>query len=204
MGLFLGHSMTPIDRLRRKLQAHPPSTGLRCFLRHPEPEDRLIEAAVLVGLVDQADGWHLLLTRRSDTVRDHAGQVCFVGGSLEPGETPLEAALREAEEEISLPGRCVDVVGQLDRHLIANRFLVTPFVAVIAPFAAKIDPAEVASLFTVPLDFFLDDLNRLPDQRFNGYHGFKFLFPVPELGQQEIWGGTASMILNLKDVLHAG
>ena len=115
-------------------------------------------AAVLVGLVDRRDGPALLLTQRTEHLRDHAGQICFPGGRIEPGdESAAAAALREAEEEIGLDPARVGILGNLPAYQTVTGFRIHPVIGWISPpFELRPDPFEVAEAFEVPLHFVLD------------------------------------------------
>ncbi len=162
----------------------------------------LTPAAVLVPLVERADGLTVLLTQRTDHLAHHPGQISFPGGRLEDadgGDTVI-AALRETEEEIGLARKHVDVVGRLDEYVTGTGFVVTPVVGVIAPpFRLAADPFEVAEVFEVPLDFVLEPANHKLNRRIvEGRHR-----PFWALTYEErvIWGATAGILVNLSDVL---
>src|SRR5690606_4103734 len=105
-------------------------------------------AAVLVPIVDLPDGPRLLLTRRADTLASHTGQIAFPGGRLDPGETAVEAALREAWEEVGLDAHFVEPLGLSDAYETGTGFLVTPIVAWVRPgFSLVPNPGEVAEVF---------------------------------------------------------
>lgn len=114
-------------------------------------------AAVLVPIIDDGDPRRLLLTRRTNHLPTHKGQVAFPGGRLENDETPIEAALREAHEEIGLPASHVEVLGLLDDFpTIHNDTTVTPVVARIANLPPLTpEPGEVARIFDIPLSILL-------------------------------------------------
>jgi 8-oxo-dGTP pyrophosphatase MutT (NUDIX family) len=122
-----------------------------------EPHRPLKAAAVLVPIVDRSQGPQVLLTRRTDHLHDHAGQISFPGGRIDPGdETPEAAALRETEEEIGLPPTKVRLVGRLDTYIVRTGFEVHPVVGLVRPpFDLALDSFEVAEVFEVPLAFFL-------------------------------------------------
>ena len=115
-------------------------------------------AAVLLALLDRADGPTLLFTRRSPALPHHGGEISFPGGGLIPGEGPEAGALREAEEEVGLPPERAEVLGRLDDLVSVARFVVTPVVAAVreppATFAAA--PGEVEEHFELPLARLLD------------------------------------------------
>jgi 8-oxo-dGTP pyrophosphatase MutT (NUDIX family) len=158
---------------------------------------QLTAAGVLVPIVDRPDGATILLTRRSDHLRDHAGQMSFPGGRVEQGDRDaVAAALREAEEEIGLAPRHVEVIGTLDRYETRTGFIITPAVAVIEPgFDLKIDTFEVAEVFEVPLDFVLDARNHQRQSRV--WRGAERHFYVLPYGRHYIWGATAGMLVGL-------
>ena len=165
------------------------------------PERALTAAAVLVPLIDREDGLTVLLTKRTDHLHDHAGQVSFPGGRVDPGDRDAAAAaLREAKEEVGLDPQRVDLVGRLDTYVTRTGFEVTPWVGLVMPPIALVpDPFEVAEVFEVPLGFFLDPLNRKTESRvWQGTERFFYVYPWPGY---YIWGATAGMLSNLAEVL---
>ncbi|MDK9721417.1 MAG: CoA pyrophosphatase [Rhodospirillales bacterium] len=158
-------------------------------------------AAVLVGLVEREDGFTVLLTRRTDHLQHHAGQVSFPGGRIEEEDaTPSQAALRETEEEIGLHRSHIDLIGRLDDYITGTGFCVTPLVGLIRPpFDLTPDPFEVAEVFEVPLAFLLDPANhQLCEKEVKG--SLKRYFAMP-YGRHYIWGATAGILMNLYEVL---
>jgi 8-oxo-dGTP pyrophosphatase MutT (NUDIX family) len=159
-------------------------------------------AAVLVGLVERDGGLQMLLTQRHAGLSKHGGQIAFPGGRIDPGETVMAAALREAEEETGLPPHHVEVVGYLDGYLTVTGYFVAPVVALLRHgFAVAPQPGEVDEVFEVPLSFLLDTANRETHTReWNGLTRRYYAYPY---GERYIWGATAGMIKNLGDRLHA-
>lgn len=167
-------------------------------IRHPGP---LTPAAVLVPLVDRESGMTVLLTQRTAHLSDHAGQISFPGGHMEPQDPdPERAALREAFEEVGLPPEHVMPLGRLDDYETRTGFLIHPVVGIVTPpFPLKLDPFEVAEVFEVPLSFALDRKNFRIDRRV--YKGYERRFYVLPFEDRYIWGATAGMLVNLCDVL---
>lgn len=165
------------------------------------PECSLRGAAVLVPLIDRPDGMTVLLTRRTDTLPTHAGQISFPGGCLEPQDADaVAAALRETQEEVGLPPERVAVIGRLDTYVTRTGFEVTPVVGLVEPpVPLAPDPAEVAEVFEAPLAFLLDRANHRRDSRV--YNGATRHFYAMPWGNYYIWGATAGMLVNLCDVL---
>lgn len=159
-------------------------------------------AAVLVPVLGAGEGsLRLLLTQRTDHLRDHAGQISFPGGGFKPGESALEAALREAEEEIGLSRSAVHVFGEMPCYHTGTGFNVSPMVAFVAPDAPlRPDPGEVADIFEAPLDFLLDPHNFRRETRY--YRGaWRSFLAVPWAGRY-IWGATAGMLAQLSHIMH--
>lgn len=166
-----------------------------------QPADTLIPAAVLVPLVERENEFTVLLTQRTDHLRDHAGQISFPGGRVEPhDDTHEDAALRETEEEIGLIREKVEIVGRLDPYIVRSGFRVTPVVGFVQPpFDVVPDPFEVADVFEVPLSFVLDSENHRQESR--DYDGVSRSFYVLPYEDRYIWGATAGMLVNLSTVL---
>lgn len=166
-----------------------------------QPDGNLREAAVLVPLVDRPEGMTMLLTRRTDHLDDHPGQISFPGGRVEPFDASVEAAaLREAEEEVGLDPSLVRIVGRLDQYITRTSFSVVPVVGIVEPnYTTNPDTFEVAEVFEVPLAFLLDPANHQKHHR--EYRGMRREFYAMPYGDYYIWGATAGMIMNLYDVL---
>ncbi len=158
-------------------------------------------AAVLCGLVPRAAGLGVVLTRRAAHLRNHAGQISFPGGRLDPGDPDaLAAALRESQEEIGLAAGQVRVLGELDSYLTITGFRVRPFVGIVDPrFEAQPDRAEVDLVFEAPLDFLMDPVNRQRSSYMRGAER-RHYWAMPWDGHY-IWGATAAMLKGLSDRL---
>ena len=166
-----------------------------------QPQDDLTPAAVLVPLVEREGGLTVLLTQRTAHLNDHAGQISFPGGRVEPDDPSHQAAaLREAEEEVGLPPDRVEVIGTLDHYIVRSGYRVTPVVGFVKPpFDVRPDPFEVADVFEVPLSFVLDTENHVTETRTD--QGVERTFYVLPYENRYIWGATAGMLVNLTDVL---
>ena len=161
-----------------------------------DPDQLPMPAAVLVPVVDRADPT-VILTLRTDTVRSHAGQVAFPGGRIDPSdEGPIEAALREAEEEIGLPRNLVQVIGTVDTYRTITGYQVTPVLAVVPPdLPLTPQPSEVAAIFEAPLRHLLD--KRQQRLRTVEWRGAERTYFEIQWEDRRIWGATAAMIVNL-------
>jgi 8-oxo-dGTP pyrophosphatase MutT (NUDIX family) len=166
-----------------------------------KPMGELIDAAVLIPIVDRPGGMTVLLTQRTEHLNDHAGQVSFPGGRVEARDAgPVATALRETEEEIGLAPSHVEIVGQLDDYVIRTGFLVTPVVGLVAPpFTLELDSFEVAEVFEVPLAFVLDPANH--ERRSRVWNGAERFFYVLPFEDRYVWGATAGMLVNLYEAL---
>lgn len=166
-----------------------------------QPLGELREAAVLVPLVERPNGLTMMLTQRTDHLEHHPGQISFPGGHVEPDDGTAEmAALREAEEEVGLERKHVQIIGRLDQYITRTGFTITPVVGLVHPnYTIQPDEFEVAEVFEVPLSFLLDAKNHRRDSRV--YKGTKREFYAMPYGDYYIWGATAGMIRNLYDVL---
>ena len=166
-----------------------------------DPKRKLVAAAVLVPIVVHEGGLTVLLTKRTEHLDVHAGQISFPGGQIEPGDdSPEAAALRETEEEIGLSRRNVRLIGNLDTYVTRTGFQVTPVVGLVTPpLALTLDAFEVAEAFEAPLDFFLASENLQRHSRvYEGKDRHFYVFPY---GDYFIWGATAGMLVNLTEIL---
>jgi 8-oxo-dGTP pyrophosphatase MutT (NUDIX family) len=195
------------EALRRRFKSPPPwqpdiSTERRFTEREPT------HASVLVPLV-QRDEVTVLLTQRTDHLTDHPGQISFPGGRAEPEDVDaIATALREAEEEIGLHARHIEVLGSLPTYTTGTGFIVTPVVALIQPpFTIEPQPDEVAEVFEVPLAFLMSPQNHRRHRVEAAGTRREFLSMPWSAGEASpryfIWGATAAMLRNFYRFLAA-
>lgn len=168
-----------------------------------EVPSELTPAAVLVPLVLRDSGITVLLTQRTAHLHNHAGQISFPGGRVDPEDADhVAAALREAEEEVGLTSAQIEVVATLATYRTGTGFRIEPVVGLVTPpLNLKLDDFEVADVFEVPLEFLLDESNwRRESKEFNGRLRHFWAMPWRD---RYIWGATAGMIVNLKYRLDA-
>jgi 8-oxo-dGTP pyrophosphatase MutT (NUDIX family) len=187
------------ERLSRPAPAS--ARNLSDGYRLPGREGEPTPAAVLVPFVNRPEGLAVLFTERSADLPDHAGQISFPGGRVEPDDIDIDAAaLREAEEEIGLARDRVSVLGRLADYETVTGYRVTPVVGWLEPpFSIKPDPIEVADIFEVPLAFLLDPANQQRHFRMLGEIRRDY-FAIP-YRERYIWGATAAMLMILDRTL---
>ncbi|MET0272638.1 MAG: CoA pyrophosphatase [Phenylobacterium sp.] len=197
---WIGHHLDP-------LEDHAPAAGIRSdYDLSPawthDPAVELKPAAVLVGLVERAQGYSVLLTRRSDTLRNHTGQVALPGGRRDPGETAWATALREANEEIGLDPGLVTLAGLSTPYQTGTGYLITPVVGFVAQgFSLTANPDEVADIFETPFGFLMDPGNYQQQER-ELPTGEKRRFYAVSHEDRYIWGATAGILRALYDRLY--
>jgi len=160
-------------------------------------EEDLKPAAVLVPLVERPSGMTVLLTKRTDHLYDHAGQISFPGGRVEPhDENAVATALRETEEEIGVGREYIEVIGEIGPYRTGTGFHITPVVGFVSPeYTLQIDEFEVAEVFEVPLDFVMNPDNH--ERRSAVFRGTERQFYVLPFENRYIWGATAGMLVAL-------
>jgi 8-oxo-dGTP pyrophosphatase MutT (NUDIX family) len=158
-------------------------------------------AAVLIPLFWENEDLHILLTKRSEELKHHPGQISFPGGGFEPSDgTIRQSAIRETTEELGISEEHISVVGYLENLQTISGFHVTPFVAILEPeFTLVINPDEVAEAFSVPLSYFLDFNNRLV--RKAEYKNKMHKYYIYQYQNYTIWGVTAEIIVKLSQKL---
>jgi 8-oxo-dGTP pyrophosphatase MutT (NUDIX family) len=161
----------------------------------------LVRAAVLIPLFKKNGEYHVLLTRRTDKVGTHKGQISFPGGKRDEGETLLSTALREAREEMGIEEKDVRILGELDDMCtISSDFCIAPFVALIPyPYPFKINRHEIEEIIEVPLSVFLDEAKFREELRSRNGELVSVYFYQHE--EHTIWGATARILKQLMDLL---
>ncbi|WP_028240485.1 CoA pyrophosphatase [Stutzerimonas azotifigens] len=166
-----------------------------------EPEGTLPEAAVLMPIT-RSDAPELVLTLRASGLSTHGGEVAFPGGRRDPEDADLvQTALREAEEEVGLAPGLVEIVGPLSSLVSRYGIHVTPYVGFVPDyFEYRPNDAEIASVFSVPLEFFRQDPREVTHRI--DYVGQSWYVPAYQYGDYRIWGLTATMIVELVNVIY--
>ncbi len=183
-----GIAQTWIGDLRDRLVSPPPR-------RLPASEAR--QAAVLVPLYVDAGALWVLLTRRTDTMPHHKGQIAFPGGGQEAGEDAWAAALRETQEEIGIDPRTIVRLGELDEAETPTGFRIVPCVGALPhPFETRLNEAEIAEVFSIPLSA-LADVRLVEDRRVR-IDGRERELRIYHVGNRQIWGLTARILQNLQ------
>lgn len=211
-----GNDLPFFDRARARLDFRVPE-GLTDASITPQRGDHDIDpvmnamaeirpirpAAVLIPVVDRAEPM-VLLTQRTAHLPDHAGQISFPGGKIDAAdESPLAAALREAEEEIGLARDLVDPLGYLDLYMTTLGYRIVPTVARVAPdYRLALNPAEVDDAFEVPLAFLMTPENHQRHSRV--WQGLTRSYYAMPFGERYIWGVTAGILRNLYERIIRG
>lgn len=161
----------------------------------------LRRACVLIPLIrGHAGEWSLLLTRRSEQLAAHSGQIAFPGGAVEEGEALSQAAIREAQEEVGIPPEVVELIGRLDDLVTNSGFLVAPFIGVIhEPIEYAMQESEVTEIFEVPLDVLLRPDQ--PEVRYVPFRDRRYPAYFYRHGDYEIWGLTGRMLKSFLDLV---
>lgn len=186
----------PLDEVVRVTRAR-----LAARTRREVPPGPLIKAAVLLPLLDRGEPY-VAFAKRTDRVGHHRGQISFPGGVIDPGDaTPLEAALRECEEEVALPRAAVEPLGMLDdTETFATRFVITPFVGLVRePPAWRPDGDEIEKVIEIPLAALMaDGCFRVEEWERDGVRRDVYFF---DYRGDTVWGATARILKQFLDVL---
>lgn len=209
--MLVKQNMYSMDRIRERVFERSASWNADTdgdFLLNPDLRELVMEkatkpAAVLVGLVERAGEANLILTKRTEKLASHSGQVAFPGGKIDPEDaSPEAAALREAREEIGLDENEVTVLGRLPDYHSGSGFVIAPVIAEVGPGAGfEINHDEVEYLFEVPLAFLMDLSNhRRASRMFMNAERHYYEMPYQD---HYIWGVTAGMIRVFHDRVFA-
>lgn len=182
-----------LDELLQRVRGYSP--------RIMETQEGFPEAAVLMPIT-RSDEPEVVLTLRASGLSTHGGEVAFPGGRRDPEDNDLiETALREAEEEIGLPPGLVEVVGPLGTLVSRHGIQVTPYVGVVPDFVDyQANDAEIAAVFSVPLEFFRNDPREVTHRI--DYLGQSWYVPSYRYGEYKIWGLTAIMLVELVNLVY--
>lgn len=166
-------------------------------VRRLQPVRPELPAAVLVPIVARRGGPTVLLTLRASALADHAGQIAFPGGRIEPDDAgPIDAALRETWEEVGIEPGLIDVVGLLTPYTTITNFRVTPVLGLVKPgFRLRPNPVEVADAFEIPLALFRDPARR--ERRRRQFGGVEVAYWAYQCDGRLVWGATAAMLVDL-------
>ncbi|MPZ24431.1 MAG: NUDIX domain-containing protein [Dehalococcoidia bacterium] len=164
-----------------------------------------MRAGVMLPLYEKQGVQHVVLTKRSDLVEHHKGQISFPGGMVEPGDRDIVAtALREAHEEIGVEPADVEILGALDDIVTTSNFHVSPVVGVIgsSPYPFTMHPQEVAEVIEIPIAFLVDDLNLVEEPRESD--GRRFINYIYSYEGHGVWGATGQILHQYVELLKAG
>ena len=198
-----GGAAHPVDLVRLRSALYPTPRSAESVGEEVVIDRALTPASVLFPIVLRESEPTVLLTQRTEHLKDHPGQISFPGGRVEAEDvSPAHTALRESEEEIGLASRYVEVIGYLPEYRTVTGFCVTPVVGLVTPsFELRLDAFEVAEAFEVPLAFLLNPANH---QRHSvEFQGKPRQFYAMTYQQRYIWGATAGMIVSLSRLLAA-
>ena len=167
------------------------------------------DAAVLIPVIDRGGEATVLLTQRTEHLSSHSGQVAFPGGKIDEGEAPIEAALREAEEEVGLAGDQIEVLGAFGDYYSGSGYKIVPVVGMVSPDAQlSLNENEVAAAFEVPLSFLMNEDNHgIESRTFKGNERHFYAMPwqdeaVSPSVERRIWGVTAGIIQMMHERLY--
>ena len=160
-----------------------------------------LEASVLIPILTFKKDLEILLTKRSNNLKNHPGQIAFPGGKKDQiDSSPIETALRETQEEVGLNPKNVEIIASLPSHKTATGFVIKPYLGLInQPFSEILRQGEVDEIFTVPYEYILNEENfSIQTRKWNGSQRSYYVVPY---GPYYIWGATARILLNLSRAL---
>jgi len=198
------------DFRERVLHAHPEDVSRDYGDHYFNPgfadlirRDNLRAAAVLVPVVDHGEEASVILTKRTEKLRNHSGQVAFPGGRIDAADpSPEFAALRETQEEIGLGSDRIEIVGRMPDYVSGSGYRIAPVLGIVRPdFHLRLNPHEVDVAFEVPLRFLMDPANHHQGSRM--WHDRKWVYYDMPYGGQRIWGVTAGIIRTLYERYYA-
>ena len=160
-----------------------------------------LEASVLIPILTFKKDLEILLTKRSNSLKNHPGQIAFPGGKKDQiDSSPIETALRETQEEVGLNPKNVEIIASLPSHKTATGFVIKPYLGLInQPFSETLRQGEVDEIFTVPYEYILNEKNfSIKTRKWNGLQRSYYVVPY---GPYYVWGATARILLNLSRAL---
>ena len=160
-----------------------------------------LEASVLIPILTFKKDLEILLTKRSNNLKNHPGQIAFPGGKKDQiDSSPIETALRETQEEVGLNPKNVEIIASLPSHKTATGFVIKPYLGLInEPFSEILRQGEVDEIFTVPYEYILKEKNfSIQTRKWNGSQRSYYVVPY---GPYYVWGATARILLNLSRAL---
>ena len=166
-----------------------------------DQEFNFLEASVLIPILTFKKDLEILLTKRSNSLKNHPGQIAFPGGKKDQiDSSPIETALRETQEEVGLNPKNVEIIASLPSHKTATGFVIKPYLGLInQPFSETLRQGEVDEIFTVPYEYILNEKNfSIHTRKWNGSQRSYYVVPY---GPYYIWGATARILLNLSRAL---
>ena len=190
------HSNIPVFPMEERIKEI-----LACREKACIDQPGLARAAVLIPLFKKNGEYYVLLTRRTDKVRHHKGQISFPGGRQDPGEDFLATALREAKEEMGIEAKDVRILGELDDMCtVASDFCISPFVGLIPyPYPFKINRHEIEEIIEVPLSTFMDESKFRQELQMRNGESLQVYFYQHD--EHTIWGATARILKQLMDLI---
>ena len=166
-----------------------------------DQEFNFLEASVLIPILTFKKDLEILLTKRSNNLKNHPGQIAFPGGKKDQSDSsPIETALRETQEEVGLNPKNVEIIASLPSHKTATGFVIKPYLGLInQPFSETLRQGEVDEIFTVPYEYILNEKNfSIQTRKWNGSQRSYYVVPY---GPYYVWGATARILLNLSRAL---